>query len=488
MTGPPPDRSHVESSATDTAETASLCERMVKLVPREARSVLVVALDPEPFVTDLLRQGHACVVAASPAEISRTAASSDPFDCVVLHGLGGTEVNIHLRQLHAAMTDNALLVTSAINALHHTNLQLLLRSDLPPDALHGGYATYATTTKCLLDAGFLPHLADTVPDPAPGGLHRAAEPLLTGSRVSLARARRHMNASHHIFAAARVMAVTEQFASTPISFIACVNDELQLGSNLLGSPALGAGTPHEIRLVTGATSVGEAFNEVLETVTHDVVVLVQQDMYLPFGWDTVFVTNFAQARERFSPIGTVGLYGLLYRKQRREAVGTVVDRDRLLQRAPQLPAAVDGLDEILLAMPRDTTLRLDPALGFHLYGTDACLQAALGGLTNVVVYAPAFHNSLFDRPSASFHASLRSLLGKWPAVRPLHSNMGRLDTMAEDVPRPPVDPNVVIRQQKAQVRQLQKELAAAKDEVTRLRQSRLWRLRNWLVSAKHRVL
>ena len=37
---------------------------------------------------------------------------------------------------------------------------------------------------------------------------------------------------------------------------------------------------------------------------------------------------------------------------------------------PELPATVATLNELLLVVPRDTPLRFDPDLGFHMYGAD----------------------------------------------------------------------------------------------------------------------
>ena len=44
------------------------------------------------------------------------------------------------------------------------------------------------------------------------------------------------------------------------------------------------------------------FNQTLKKVAHDIVVLVQQDIYLPWGWDTEFARGFEQAREHFGPL------------------------------------------------------------------------------------------------------------------------------------------------------------------------------------------
>jgi hypothetical protein len=70
-----------------------------------------------------------------------------------------------------------------------------------------------------------------------------------------------------------------------------------------------------------------------------------------------------------------------------ERIGWVVDRGRKLRDGPELPARVATLDELLLVVRGDTLLRFDPALGFHLYGADICLQARERGLAVVALGA-----------------------------------------------------------------------------------------------------
>jgi hypothetical protein len=76
-----------------------------------------------------------------------------------------------------------------------------------------------------------------------------------------------------------------------------------------------------------------------------------------------------------------------------ERIGWVIDRGRELRDGPELPASVATLDELLLVIRRDSGLRFDPELGFHLYGADICLQAHERGLAVVVLAALCHHNS-----------------------------------------------------------------------------------------------
>jgi hypothetical protein len=167
------------------------------------------------------------------------------------------------------------------------------------------------------------------------------------------------------------------FATEPITFVACVNDDDQLESNLLRSPCLDPGTPHEIILMRRQTSAADGFNTALEKARHNFVVFVQQDIYLPRGWDSQFLWQFREAERRFKSIGVAGVFGYTFGPDGKTDLGRVLDRQMRYDMPTPLPAKADGLDEIVLAVRRSTQLRFDPELGFHLYGADICLSGPL---------------------------------------------------------------------------------------------------------------
>ena len=86
-------------------------------------------------------------------------------------------------------------------------------------------------------------------------------------------------------------------------------------------------------------------------------------------------------------------------------IGWVVDRGRMLRDGQELPARVATLDELLLIVKRDSGLRFDPDLGFHLYGADICLQASEQGLAVVALAAQCHHNSRSVGLPEAFFAS-----------------------------------------------------------------------------------
>jgi glycosyltransferase involved in cell wall biosynthesis len=94
-------------------------------------------------------------------------------------------------------------------------------------------------------------------------------------------------------------------------------------------------------------------------------------------------------------------------------IGRVNARGRLLRDGPELPARVATLDDLMLVVRRDTPLRFDPELGFHLYRADICLQAHEQSLAVVAIGALCHHNSRSDGLPESFYCSAEVFAGKW---------------------------------------------------------------------------
>lgn len=200
----------------------------------------------------------------------------------------------------------------------------------------------------------------------------------------------------------------------PLTIAACVNDEATLRANLLVSPHLRHGTPHEVLLARGCRSVADGLNAAaLTRALHRWVVCVHQDIYLPEGWDRTMAVKLAEAEMRFGPIGVAGVIGAapdgpVQANAVAPLVGWVVDRDRVLRGPESQPAPAETLDELALALPWGTPLRVDAALGFHFYGADLCLQARERELASVAVEALCFHNQRGVNLPLDFCASGRT--------------------------------------------------------------------------------
>jgi hypothetical protein len=217
------------------------------------------------------------------------------------------------------------------------------------------------------------------------------------------------------------MAPPSQDSAASLSFVACVSSEEVLRSNLFASPCRGSGSGHEVILVKNCPSAAEGLNLGLARSTGEWMIALHQDVFLPERWDRRLVLQLREAERRFGPVGVAGVYGVGPCRDfgldgpslAAQRIGWVVDRGRVLRDGPELPARVATLDELLLVVRRDTPLRFDPALGFHLYGADICLQVAERGLAVVAIEALCEHNSQNVGLPAAFFKSAQVFNRKW---------------------------------------------------------------------------
>ena len=204
-----------------------------------------------------------------------------------------------------------------------------------------------------------------------------------------------------------------------ISIVTAANDQEVLERNLLASPDLGEG--HQLIVQRGYPSAGLAYNQALQEARHELVAFLHQDVFLPRGWVPRLLEAVAELERREAPWGVLGCYGTslsggaagyLYTN----GIGCLLGR-------PEEPVEAQALDEVVLVLRRDGLLAFDPDLpGFHLYGTDLCLQARQAGKRCYAINAFCFHNSLpVLGLKADFWRGAEYLRRKWRASLPVRT-------------------------------------------------------------------
>jgi SAM-dependent methyltransferase len=489
-------------------------ERLLAAVPSRAKRILEVGCargrlghelkrqDPGRYVAGVEQDQAAARVAGQRLDevfVLDVQADTPPIEPGSLDCLLFGDVLEHLmdpedvlRRYRDLLAPTGLTLVSVPNIQHFSVVRNLLRGEFmyqPAgllDGTHLRFFTYMSFAKLMLDAGFLPKVEDRIRSGEAQHLVEPAAPLLTYCRVHPDAALEPLDTFQYIVSGSKLPDPSPGFAPAPITLVACVNDDDQLESNLLRSPCLDPGTPHELILMRGERSAADGFNTALEKAQHDLVVFVQQDIYLPRGWDSRLVQQVQAAEDRFGPIGVAGVFGYTFGPDGKTDLGQVLDRYMLYDMPGPLPVQADGLDEIVLAVRRDTPLRFDPMLGFHLYGADLCLAARHRGLPVAVLDAPCLHNSLFAYLSADFHTARERLLAKWPDIRPLYSSMGRLDAM-----RPQPVPSTWADDLRDRAARLEVELAEVREtlddrleHIANMEASVFWKLR----TVVHRML
>ncbi len=340
-----------------------------------------------------------------------------------------------LKSLRKLLRPDGQILVSLPNAQHHSVVDMLLRGEFQyvdmglMDWTHVRFYTYASFVKLMLDAGFMPRLIDVNVQPAPPQWHNSLQAWSRLSGIPMQRLTFQTDVVQYMFSGSLMLPLTAPAGvdlEAPITFVVCVNDDRVLQENLLASSCLRSGTRHQVLLQRGFASFGEALNAARPHCQNDWIVCVHQDVYLPEDWDRRFLAQVAIAQQQFGPLGVAGVYGCDLQEEKTMGQGHLVDRLKVLRPVGALPARVLSLDEVLLAFPRSLAVQGDPALGYHQYGADLCLQAKQLGLPSVGLEAPLFHNSQLAEVPQSFHESSHVLAMKWRNELPIPTSCGMI--------------------------------------------------------------
>ena len=376
------------------------------------------------------------------------------FDSVdALHGISGAFDLIVLEQGFDPCDDPAAVLqalraqahaqtTLALNLAHDTSLAMLQRfveADLT-DSDDGPFAgrplrhrSLASATKLLMDAGWMPTLADACWDePRADAIASSAIALAAAVGVPATTAQRQWRMRRAIVHAS---ATFEPVSTAPqganFAVVVPTTRDAQLRVNVECSAGLKEVDARVIS-VRHAASAADALGRALEHIHEPWVLLCHQDVYFAasFGTRLAALLDAIPAEQRSRTlIGFAGV-GVDAATQRYQHAGFVIDRSSRFDN----PAsdAVVSIDELALVLPRESLLSIDPTLGWHLWATDLCLQAiCTHRFFPRIVRLPLFHNSHTDHTlPAAFHASAATLAAKHRDFGPIHTLCGTIDAAA----------------------------------------------------------
>ena len=204
--------------------------------------------------------------------------------------------------------------------------------------------------------------------------------------------------------------------SVELSLVCCVSrpDVFQdcLISSLERERAMGRMEVIPIDNRDNRYSAPQALNLGLDQARAPIILCCHQDVRMPEGWMERFLNQIERIESADPRWGVAGLMGV---GSDGAFAGHVKDphTDRPFGR---LPRKVQALDEVCLAIRKDSGLRFDEGLGgFHFYGADLCLQARMEGMACYAVDAPVEHLS-GGRCDESFYQAAHRLRGKWHGV------------------------------------------------------------------------
>jgi hypothetical protein len=196
------------------------------------------------------------------------------------------------------------------------------------------------------------------------------------------------------------------------------NSREVLDTNLLGSGE--ADFANDLILLQDPESAPRAYNEAIRCSSTDIVIFAHQDVYLPRGWSIKLHEALSSLNKLDPNWGVAGVYGVTATGN---GVGYVYSTGlrRFVGQYFSGPLQVRTLDEMLLIIRRSSGVLFDENLpGFHLYGTDICLEAEARGMKNYVLPCFSMHNSNGIRYlPLSFWQAYLHLRRKWRKRLPI---------------------------------------------------------------------
>ncbi len=184
-----------------------------------------------------------------------------------------------------------------------------------------------------------------------------------------------------------------------------------------------------VTVVSGAESAAGAFEAARAELHGDWVLICHEDAYFPAGFGRRLNELLADvpATERAKTlIGFIGV-GINRKQQGFAPVGFVVEQ---FQRQDHRDStSVVSIDELALVVSRDSLHRIDPEMGWSLWGTDLCLTAICEHqVFPRVVCLPLMHRSGAPVDTGpAFTASACRLATKFPQFGPIPTLNGTID-------------------------------------------------------------
>jgi hypothetical protein len=373
-----------------------------------------------------------------------TAASHRPIDPQQL-----------LETLGDLATADATLVLQLKNSATLSAIERLIETDLTESCDRVGEKprshSPSSVYKLLMDAGWMPSLAGwRDAEPIAEGVTAAAMAMADVLDVPRRTVLRTLSIDKFVVCAKRPFGpATERSDSACFDVVVPTTRERQLRLNIAQSPGLREVDAHVVSC-RHASSAADALQQALPHCTGDWVLLCHQDVYFPSGFgqrlNALLASVPVDERQR-TLIGFVGM-GVNATMHSYEPAGFVIDRLHAADH-PASDKAV-SIDELAIVIARDSIHSIDPALGWHLWGTDLCLTAICQHqVFPHIVRLPLFHNSVNDyQLPPAFFDSAALLAQKHASFGPIPTLCGTINAAflgqaAAAVPTSPPAPQAV---------------------------------------------
>ncbi len=184
-------------------------------------------------------------------------------------------------------------------------------------------------------------------------------------------------------------------------------NEKQLQANVISSPGIeevGA----KIITVKGASSASDALEEAFDHIDTPWILMIHQDVYLPKSFGKRLSKVLSRIPKDKHKTTLIGFSGIGVDTENFEPVpaGLVLDRINLFDKPNS--QTVISIDELGIVLHRESLLKIDASLGWHLWATDLCLVSIeKHKVFPSIIRIPLFHNSAsgWSLPSEFYHSA-----------------------------------------------------------------------------------
>jgi 2-polyprenyl-3-methyl-5-hydroxy-6-metoxy-1,4-benzoquinol methylase len=394
-----------------------------------------IALEALNEASDVLDEVIHCDVSKIQPGGYKKAFGFHKFDLIILGDVLEHLANPEnlLLGLKEVCTPNAEVRICVPNMCHSMVIKRLLIGDFYYDDMgildktHLRFYSPSSIIKQLLDTGYLPQIINF-------HYHQMPNDYFTERLIKFSSATLGLPESYSVTNLSIMQTIVRahispfpsfknQSISTGISVIVPVNDEDQFRANILESPGLKE-IYSEIIPVRNSSSAADAFDRGKRDCSNDWIIFAHQDVFFPKNSGRLLMHLLAKRDIPSGPIGFIGLEydaSLAEKSSPDKCSGFVVDRAGINGLKYGLPTKkAVSIDECAVILNRNSQVRLDPDLGWHLWATDLCIQDwdLNGKPSTEIIQVPIFHNSTLKSIPDEWQTSAKKLAAKWTNKMP----------------------------------------------------------------------
>lgn len=336
-------------------------------------------------------------------------------------------------------SSQAIIVCCLPNMTHISVIEKLISGDMSYDEMglldktHLKFYSPSSAIKLFLDTGWLPDVVDEYRmDPRHDDFYINILKAANNLGISSAAAASQLGTYQVIFKCKKQTyeILTKKGPMTKFSVIVPVNRDWQFNNNIIKSPGL-AEVGVDIVPVYNSKNMADAYAIGSKSAKTDWHLLAHQDVYFPIGSGFSIARHLGLLMDNFDINSPVGFAGLEFDNSGNyNKSGLIIDRLKLFDYKQTNQAS--SIDEFSVVIHRNSNLKIDPNLGWHLWATDLCLQSFdNNNFSGKVINVPVYHNSINDFSiSKEFKDSCNVLMNKYKNFESINTLCCNITRMA----------------------------------------------------------